>query len=122
MANAFRPAAPYALAVKDYGGVLLVEQGVVTVGVAVVEVAGGDPERVTMTLINLGTTDIFVSPEVIVSTTRGIRLGANGGGVTMDAKEDGILQTLQWFGISSVAGQTVFRLTQRRTIAVEEGV
>lgn len=108
--------APFHLAATKYRGILLVEEAAVTVGVTSTEVSGGDPERVNMVLINLSPANIYIAPRVVPTTGRGILLGASGGGVVFDAEIDGILTTLQWFGVATAAGSTLYRVTQRRHI------
>lgn len=114
----FGVAAPYALAQREYGGVLLGEETVVTVAATMTELAGGDPERVLLVFVNLSLNVVFLAPSIQVSTSRGIRLAPNGGFLSMNAREDGILQTLQWFAVTDVGSATVFRVTQRRTVAI----
>lgn len=106
--------APYRRQVEKYGGLLTAEESVITVATTVTAIVGADPERVSLTLINLSSNTLSVSPQTSVSLTRGIILEANGGALVLDSELDGILPALNWFGIANLAAATVYRLSQSR--------
>jgi len=85
------------------------------VGVANVEVAGGDSERVSLTFVNLAATNLFLAPSVNVSATHGLRLAPNGGTVSMNVNDDALLPALNWWCVSSGADGALFVLSVRRT-------
>jgi hypothetical protein len=102
--------AAYDYLANRFGGLVGVRESVTTVGVAVVALVGNNPERVSLTIVNLGATEVFIATSESVSTSRGIRLTANGGGITLSVDTDGPLSALPWFAISSVAGNPVFAM------------
>ena len=92
-----------------------------TVGTDGIVVAGGDAERVSLTLVNLGATTLYLSPSLQVSTVHGLRLGAQGGTVTMNVEEDSLLPALGWWCVSSAGGGLLFVLTVFRSSKHEPG-
>lgn len=58
--------------------------------------APNNPDRLMLTMINLDDTDMYVSPDKAPTALHGIRLAANGGSVTISAKEDGELTGYEW--------------------------
>lgn len=86
-----------------------------TVGTAVVEVAHGDAERVSLTFVNLAATTLYLAPSVNVSATHGIRLAANGGTVSLNVVDDSLLPALNWRAMGSGADGALFVLSVRRT-------
>jgi hypothetical protein len=77
-------------------------------------VAARDNERVFLTIINLGTTEVFIAPEKAASLIAGIRLSANGGGVAFNVVQDGPMCALEWHAISSVAAMQLMVIGARR--------
>lgn len=63
------------------------------------------PDRVNLVITNNGTFNIAITPFPNGSPTTGIILGASGGNVTMNVRDDFELVSQQWFGIS-VGGAT----------------
>lgn len=112
--------AVYKYVSKFYGGPCREQETTFTVGTAAVQVAARDFERVTLVLINLSDTGVYVSPFAGVSTTRGIYLSPAGGSLTLNIFEDSILPAVEWFAISSAADKTLYRLIVRRETAAEE--
>lgn len=113
-----RPAIAEFLA-NEFGGYFREQLRDVVVGLSVVEVVPLNYERVGLVIVNLGGTDVIVRPGPAPTLTSGIRLGAGGGAMTVNVREDMIMSGLQWSGISSVAGQTVFALEVVRDIRPE---
>jgi len=60
---------------------------------------------------------VFIGLENTVSTTNGIRLGANGGSVSFNVTDDGMIQTRNMFAIADGAGSAVYAITLSRFIA-----
>lgn len=79
-----------------------------TVGTSVVKVAGNNPNRFALAVINLGTAAVFVAPDRAVSAARGFRLDPNGGSLSLLWRDDGHLVGWEWFAVSGTAGQDVF--------------
>lgn len=63
------------------------------------------PDRVNLVITNNGGFNIAITPFPNGSPTTGIILGASGGNVTMNVRDDFELVSQQWFGIS-VGGAT----------------
>ena len=107
---------------KQFNGDVESPDSTVVVGTTPVEVAGGDGERVQLTLVNLSANTIYIAPTPAVSASRGIFLGANGGSVTMSVVEDGILPSLQWYALATAAASSLYVIRVRRyTIAAPQG-
>jgi len=104
-----------------FQGSLQGRDSVLTVGTSMVQAADRDNERVALTLVNIGASTIFVGPTTQVSLTRGIRLGSNGGLITLSVDEDALLSALEWNAISDVAGGTLYIITVRRETREEGG-
>ena len=60
-------------------------------------------DRLQVGFINLGVTDAYLYPGEAVATDNGLFLGNSGGFVVMSVKSEGMLPTLQWYGIATVA-------------------
>ena len=67
-----------------------------------------DPDRMALTIINLSANTIFVKWDSDVSTTNGIRLGANGGNVSLQIPEDADRLIREWFALASVDNSDFF--------------
>lgn len=71
-------------------------------------IARNNPGRLALIIINLGTAAVFVAPQGAASSTRGIQLGASGGSVSMNWRDDGALPSLEWHGQSGTDNQSLF--------------
>ena len=100
-----------------YAGELTEDESTATIGTTVSQVVGSDPDRLGLLLINLSANTVFIGLENTVSTTNGIRLGANGGSVSFNVTDDGMIQTRNMFAIASGAGSVVYAITLSRFIA-----
>jgi len=74
-----------------------------TVGTSITQLLQPDPGRLNYTLVNLGATPVYFCFTPDPSTTKGIYVAANGGYVTLDWKDDGLLVTYPVWAISSGA-------------------
>ena len=86
-----------------------------TVGTAVIEVAHGDAERVSLTFVNLGATTLYIAPSINVSAAWGMRLAANGGTVSMNVVDDSLLPALNWRAMGSAPAGVLYVLSVRRS-------
>ncbi len=68
-------------------------------------------------LLNLSSNTVFVGLENSVSATNGIRFGANGGSVSFNVTDDGMIQTRNMFAVADGAGSAVYVITLSRFIA-----
>ncbi len=103
-----------------FKGILREYEGEHTVGVTPVQIVAHDPERVSLLIANHGAADIRIAPSEGVTVTRGIRLGAGGGALSINVEEDGHLPALQWWGISGGAGNAVYSLSVKREVALKD--
>lgn len=103
-----------------FKGVVREIEGTLTVGTAAVEIVGHDSERVSLLIANHGAADVYISPTNQVSVTRGIRLGAGGGALSVNVQDDANLSALSWWGISAAAGNAVYSLQVKRDVAIHD--
>lgn len=103
-----------------FKGDLTVLEGEYVTGAAMIEVLSGDADRVALTLVNLGATIIYVSPSLDVSATHGMRLGPNGGTVSMNVEEDSLLPSVGWYAVSPGGAGALYALWCRRTRVAAE--
>lgn len=64
------------------------------------DVAPRNPERCVLTIMNTSDVDVWVSTRQRSTVQQGIRLVAGSGFLSMNALEDGLLPSLDWFGIA----------------------
>jgi len=112
--------AGYDYLAKTFGGSLSHSVEAVSVGTARVLASPHDGERVSLTFVNLGTTVVYISPEPLVSTTRGIRLGPSGGMVGVNVTQDATLPMAEWWAAGDAAGGTLFVIRGRRETAATD--
>lgn len=67
----------------------------------VTTICNNNPDRVGLVVINLGSNDVFAWIDNSVGTTKGVRLTANGGVMTLTVRDDYTLVAEQWIGIAS---------------------
>lgn len=104
-----------------YHGIFRNEQGVVTVGVTTTGIIlKQDPERISFTIVNLGSVNVMVAPTQLVSANLGILLDPFGGWITTTFEEDGALPTIEWYFFCDTPGATIYFLTSKRDVRVEE--
>lgn len=77
-------------------------------------IAQSDPERVWLSIVNLGSYDVYVSPAEGVSATFGYLLKANGGSVSLNLVDDFTMPTEQWYGVAIGGASTIFVASMRR--------
>ncbi len=105
---------------KRFGGLLRDYSAVTTVGTSVVNIFGNDSERVFVAMTNLGASDLYVSPLNDVSSAKGILISANGGLVSFNVDEDGIMPTLEWWALGDAVGLTLFTIHVKRETLIRD--
>jgi hypothetical protein len=85
-----------------------------SIGVTASVLAQADPERVQLTIVNLSANSLYIRPNKAPSSTEGIFLAANGGGLSMSVADDGTLCAQEWRAIASGAASAVFATGLRR--------
>lgn len=103
---------------RELGGPTTETENTVAVGVASTQVLGNDPERVSVVLVNLSANVIFIGFDAGVSATRGIRLTANGGQVSYNAREDYTLPIREVHALATAAASDLYVLSLRRFTVV----
>lgn len=81
-----------------------------TVATTVTQILRNNPDRFSYTIINLDVNAVFIAFDKGVSLTRGILITANGGSLTLSAKEDGELVGYDVFAISDTAASEIFTI------------
>jgi len=81
-----------------------------SIGTAVARWANNNPNRIELHIVNLGTNNLFISPEPSVSSTRGILVGPSGGNASLLEDEDGELVRIEWYGVAVVAAVDIYVL------------
>jgi len=72
-----------------------------TVGTSVELVAGANPNRLALVMVNLSVNEIFVLPDRAVSSSRAIRLGPTGGFLSIVWDEDFHVVAWDWYAIAT---------------------
>lgn len=67
----------------------------------------GNPRRVSFVIVNVGASAIYLTPDNLPSTTRGIYLAPNGGSASVKWQDDFELLTYPWYGIASGAASEI---------------
>lgn len=81
-----------------------------TVLTTITQFLKADPKRIMYVLINLGSTALYVSPGNTPSTTNGIYLAPSGGTLVTSFRDDLILPSLAWYGISVTSSNSIYLL------------
>ncbi len=79
-------------------------------GVAASQLMRSSPNRIAWILFNLSANVLYINPLTVPSATRGLRLAANGGFVSMFYREDFTLPTRDWQIVASAAGSDYYLL------------
>ena len=82
--------------------------GTTSVGTSDVQLVENNPGRTNLTIVNLSTNTIYLSPTQTASSSSGILLTASGGALTMNYNDDLILPTLEWRAIATGSSSNVF--------------
>jgi len=88
----------------------VVNRSLSSVGATAARLFINDPDRLGFLVVNLSVNDLFIGPFPDVSATKGIRLGANGGNVSLVWFEDFEITAWEWFAIGSAAGTTLLAI------------
>ena len=82
--------------------------GTTSVGTADVQLVENNPGRTNLTIVNLSTNTVYLSPMSAASSSSGILLTASGGSLAMNYNDDLVLPTLEWHAIASGSSSNVF--------------
>lgn len=78
--------------------------------IAVKVAARRNPRRVALTIVNLSANVVVVAPFAGVTTTRGIRLDANGGNLAVNVRDDMLLPSREWSICADVDNSAIYVL------------
>lgn len=81
-----------------------------TVGTSSTQIVRNDSSRIALVVVNLGQNDMFLRKEGVPSSTTGIRVGANGGSMSLTVDEDFSLVGKEWFGIAPRGSVNIYTL------------
>lgn len=85
----------------------LVNRSLSSVGVTAVQLVRQDPNRPSFLVVNLSVNDLYCGPFRDPASTKGIRLGPNGGNVHVWWEEDGELVAWEWFVVATAAASSL---------------
>lgn len=98
----------------EFGGPTTESDSEITLAATATKVCDNDPERLSLTIINLGTNQCHIVFDNAPSTSRGIILVAGGGSVSMNVREDGTLPTREWWGVADSGTTNLAVIAMRR--------
>lgn len=85
-----------------------------TAGTTAAEIVKEDPERVSLLIINLSVNAAYLGFGPTVSSSNGIKLGANGGSFIVNAVNDLTLPTRGFWIVADGAGSGIYVQRMRR--------
>lgn len=91
------------------------QMGVTAIAATPTQFLVNDPNALQLTIINTGTNDMNIWTDSSVSTTKGIRIAANGGSYEIDFTRFGTFPTRTWWGIG-IGGTTT--INSKRLLSV----
>ena len=100
--------AALAFVAREYPGQYQEKDQSLTIGNAVQKVLEPNPERMSVGMVNIGPTNIYLTPQSNPSASNGILLLAGGGTFAMNVREDLTLPTLAWYAFSDAASGTLY--------------
>lgn len=107
---------------KELAGPTRVVPTTLNVQNSATQIVNNSPDRVNLVITNNGGFNIAITPFANGSPTTGIILGAGGGNVTMNVRDDFELVAQNWFGISvgGATTTTAFETIADITLDVEQ--
>lgn len=108
-------------AARVYGGDFWSLEEIKPVGTSPTQVLNNDAERVFSLLINLGAVDVVVAFDNDVSLSKGILLGAGGGNMSTNVRDDLILPANSIYALSTGIATSVYVVTLQRFRTLETG-
>lgn len=78
--------------------------------VGITNAAKNNPDRLSLVIMNLSDTNVYLSPDKVPSATHGVLIASSGGLMSLNAKEDGALVGYEWNVYCTVADKRVFVL------------
>lgn len=81
---------------------------VVTLGAVAIPISTNDPNRVKITVFNLGANQAYIGFTSTVTIANGMLLAANGGQIGFDAQVDGELSGVVLYGIAAAGAPVLY--------------
>ena len=88
---------------------------VAEVGTSALTVLQNNPDRVFWLVVNLSTNIVYVALKSDVAATKGIRLDANGGWVSMSVEEDGEAVGYEVFAVATGEDSAIYVLEMEKS-------
>lgn len=120
-ANKIFPGAARVYTEVALGGPCVEQESNPTIGATVATVAPNNPDRVGLTIINLGVNDLFIALNNGVSAANGIKIAASGGNIAMSVRDDFTLPAREWDGICPGGNSSIYVLEEVRQIYTPAG-
>lgn len=98
---------------KEYGYNILETESTPVTSAVPVEVIQNDPDAVSVTFINFGGQDIFLSLRQNAPASSGIRIVANGGSFSLNLRDDLTLPARSWYATSPGGASSLYILRLR---------
>lgn len=98
---------------QQYGGLVQETEATFATAAASALALKNDPDAVSLTFVNFGGFDIFIALAQNAPANSGIRLTANGGSVSLNARDDGTLPSREWYAASPGGASSLYSLRQR---------
>ncbi len=86
---------------QTFGGNYFVDTTVVNVATTTTKLVANNYDRLGLIMTNTGANDIYLYPGVLPGAGQGIRVAANGGVVSFQAKDDLVLVGYDWSGVTT---------------------
>lgn len=99
---------------EQFGGRFTVESSTVSIATTLTKAIDNDFERMGLTFINIGANDIHLTPSRDASSSKGVLLGANGGFLSLVAKDDLILVGWSWFAVATTSATDLLIFSVKR--------
>lgn len=90
-----------------FGGVPVENENTVSVSTSVLDAILGSGDRLGLLIMNLGAANVFVAVSSAVSANFGVLLGANGGFISMNVRDDFTMPTRNWKTICPAGGPSI---------------
>lgn len=97
---------------KTLGGQLLEQETNPSISTTPVVVVSNNPDRVALAVVNLGAGNVFMALNNTPSASVGLLLGASGGSVTLNLRDDLTLPSRQWSAVCPSGGPSILEVIE----------
>lgn len=81
-----------------------------SVGVTPIKIAGNNPNRVSLVIVNLSANNLYISLTVGVSATNGMFIAPNGGSIVLQYDKDFMMVTRDIYAVAAGAASSIYVL------------